>query len=148
MIKLTWNEILWERLAFFMNEKMNDLLQKVRAGAAAAGDFAVKTANSAGKKATEVFNVSKLNLAIFDLNNDVNTLYKEIGRMIYLSHRNEDTSAELLQAKLEEVDGKLQEIELLQAEIETLRDVKECKACGTKMGKDAQYCKSCGSKIE
>lgn len=131
-----------------MNEKMNELLKKVRASASVAGEFAVKTANSAGKKANEMFNVSKHNLAIFDLNTEVDTLYKEIGKMIYQSHCNEDTSAEELQEKLEELDGKMQEIEDLRAKIDELRDTKECKSCGTKMEKDAQFCKNCGAKME
>lgn len=132
---------------FFVNETMNELLKKIRASASVAGDFAVKTANSAGKKANEVFNVSKYNLAIFDLNTEVDLLYKEIGAMIYQSHCNEDTSAEVLEEKLQELDGKMQEIAELRAKIAELRETKECPNCGTKMEKDAQFCKSCGTKL-
>ena len=57
---------------------MNELLEGIKEGAAYAGEFAAKTAVSAGKKASEVFNTSKYNLMIFDLKNDISALLKEL----------------------------------------------------------------------
>ena len=73
-----------------MNEKLNDIIRKIRASATVAGEFAAKTAESAGKKASEIYSASKINLRIFDINTDIDVLYKDIGRIIYASHRNQE----------------------------------------------------------
>ncbi|MEG2378383.1 MAG: hypothetical protein RSC43_08530 [Clostridia bacterium] len=130
-----------------MNEKLNDLLKKVRASATVAGEFAVKTATGAGKKANEVWSVSKCNLNIFDLNTDVDVLYKDIGKIIYDSHCNVDTPTETLEAKIEEVDSKMGEILALREKIAALKDTKTCDACGAKCEKDTIYCPQCGTKM-
>ncbi|MEG2571367.1 MAG: zinc ribbon domain-containing protein, partial [Clostridia bacterium] len=73
---------------------------------------------------------------IFDLNTDVDVLYKDIGKIIYDSHCNVDTPTETLEAKIEEVDSKMGEILALREKIAALKDTKTCDACGAKCEKD------------
>ena len=126
---------------------MNELLEGIKEGAAYAGEFAAKTAVSAGKKASEVFNTSKYNLMIFDLKNDISALLKEIGALIYKTHKSGDDTAELIEEKLAIIDEKNERITELKALIDEIKDTKSCPACGAKSEKSAEFCKKCGTKL-
>lgn len=130
-----------------MNDKLKAIVDKVCAGATAAGEFATKTAATAGKKASGVINASKINLKIFDLTMDIEVLYKEVGRLIYMAHSNEETSAEELDARLLAIDEKNKEIEELRAALDAEKQTKKCELCGKQNERGAIYCSECGAKL-
>lgn len=125
---------------------INEIMDKVKSGFSRAGSFAAKTADTAGKEATKVFNKSKHGVNILELNADIDRLYKEIGKLMYAAHKDGAENAELIEEKLVEIDAKFSEIEALRDKIDELSDVKTC-SCGAKNDKDASYCKNCGSEI-
>ena len=125
---------------------LSNLFEKAVNSAKTAYEFAAKTANTAGKKAEVVYNKSKHNLSIFDLNGELDVLYKELGKLIYAAHKGEENT-DAVTEKIESIDAKLAEVEALRDKIDELRDWKECTACGFKAEKDAQYCKKCGTKL-
>lgn len=126
---------------------MNELFEKIKEGAQNAGEFAARTATQAGKKAGELYNTSKHQITIFDLKNDINDLYKEIGALVYATHKNGDETAEAIEEKLAIIDEKFERIEELKVLINEIKDTKTCPSCGTKSEKSAEYCKKCGTKI-
>lgn len=126
---------------------MNELLEGIKEGAAYAGEFAAKTAVSAGKKASEVFNTSKYNLMIFDLKNDISALLKEIGALVYATHKDGADTAEKIDEKLYEIDAKMARIDEIRALIDDIKDAKTCKSCGARSEKSADFCKKCGTKL-
>lgn len=126
---------------------INELFEKVKKGAKEAGGFAARTATHAGKKAGEMFNTSKHQLTIFDLKNDISDLYKEIGELIYKTHRNGDETAEAIEEKLAIIDEKAERIEELRELIDEIKETKTCGSCGAKSEKSADFCKKCGSKL-
>ncbi len=131
-----------------MNEKVKAIVDKIRAGAYAAGEFATKTYNTAGKKATGVYNASKIKLKIFDLTTDVDVLYREVGKLLYASHCNEETSAEEIDARLTAIDEKISEIEELREALKDMSGTKKCSACGKTHDGDCEYCSQCGEKLD
>ena len=131
-----------------MNEKLNDIIRKIRASATVAGEFAAKTAESAGKKANEIYSASKINLRIFDINTDIDVLYKDIGRIIYASHRNQETSTDELEAKLAALDEKTEKLEQLKAELIALKNIKVCHNCGEVFDKSGSFCPGCGARYQ
>ncbi|MBR5543138.1 MAG: zinc ribbon domain-containing protein [Oscillospiraceae bacterium] len=131
-----------------MNDRIKGIWDKIVAGANVAGAFASKTAETAGKKATDVFNTSKLSLKVFDLKTDIDVLYKEVGRMIYAAHTNEEASTEELDAKLLEIDKKLSEIEEIKVVIENSRTTKKCPECERENPRDSAFCAGCGTRLD
>ncbi len=131
-----------------MNEKVKAIVDKIYAGAVAVGEFATKTCNTAGEKATGVYNASKINLKIFDLTTDIDVLYKEVGKMIYASHCNEEMSAEDIDARLLAIDEKNREIEELREALKSASGEKKCASCGKEHDRDCEYCSQCGAKLE
>ncbi len=131
-----------------MNEKIKAIWDKICAGASLAGEFAAKTAENAGEKAKGVVNTSKINLKIFDLTTDIDVLYKEVGKLIYAAHTNEESSTEELEARLLAIDEKMREIEDLKAYLENRKNEKECDSCGKMNEPGSAYCSSCGTKLD
>lgn len=131
-----------------MKEKIRGIWDKICAGATVAGEFAAKTAENVGNKATDVYNSSKTNLKILDLTTDVEVIYKEIGKIIYAAHTNEDASTEDLDAHLLAIDEKNAQIEELRASLGTKETSKVCSSCGKENPKDSNFCASCGAALE
>ena len=126
---------------------VNELFEKVKEGAQTAGEFAARTATQAGKKAGEMFNTSKHQITIFDIKNDINDLYKEIGALVYATHKNGDENSEQIDEKLNAIDEKMERIEELKTLIDEIKDAKSCPSCGARMGKDDEFCRKCGTKL-
>lgn len=126
---------------------MNELLDGIKEGAAYAGEFAARTAVTAGKKAGELFNTSKYNLVIFDIKNDIVDLLREIGELVYETHKSGKDNAEKIEEKLSEIEAKKARIEEIRGLIDEIKDAKSCKSCGTRCEKSAEYCKKCGNKL-
>ena len=131
-----------------MKESIKTVWNKICAGATVAGDFAVKTAENVSSKATDVYNTSKTNLKIFDLTTDIEVIYKEIGRLIYAAHINEETSTEILDEMLETIDAKKRQIEELRETIASEKDTKVCPSCGRENASDSNFCSGCGLTFE
>ena len=73
-----------------MDTKVQMMLEKARQFADKTSRAAVRAADTAGKKATEVAQATRVNLQIFDLNTESEVLYKEIGKIVYRLHLGED----------------------------------------------------------
>ena len=131
-----------------MNDKIREIWDKIRTGATLAGEFATKTAENAGEKAKDVYNASKMNFKIFDLKTDVELLYKELGRAIYVAHNGTETSEEEIDNYLAVIDEKMAQIEALKGELEEGRAKKECADCGKENEAGAAFCSACGAKLE
>ena len=99
-----------------MNEKLIDILEMVQRTAVQVGDTASDVAYGVGKKTEELLSVAKLNIRIVDLKAEVNTSMREVGEMLYATHTGTPTDSEILQAKLEEIDGLKAEIAALEPE--------------------------------
>ena len=114
-----------------------------------------------GKKASEAYKVTadktgklakeaKLRMKISELKSQINTIYKEIGELVYQKHTREgeyDIS--------KEVGEKCTKIDVLSDEIESnlkqcleLKDKKQCPNCFTEIEKDVKFCPKCGEKQE
>ena len=118
-----------------MDQKIKDLLEKVKVTATTAAEAAGKAADAASKKAGELANVTKLNLQIFDLNTDIELLFKEIGKSVYLTH----TGAE--------IDEKYAKIAELKECIASRKTTCRCPNCGCECDKADSFCSACGTKL-
>ncbi len=131
-----------------MKERIQAVWEKICSGASITGDLAKQTAGTAGKKATEVYNASKINLKIFDLKTDIDILYKEIGKSVYSKYKDETAETEDVDEILALIDERNQQIEELQKELDAVRSTKKCTACGKASKKNVAFCASCGARLE
>ena len=127
---------LWTRTTFSKKQR-----------SARTGVTAAKAADAAGKTAASVLSATKLNLQIFDLNTEVEILYKEIGKMVHSEHLGKEEDPAVLQIKLQLIDEKLQKISELQERLHAERSEVFCPNCGKQCKKDDAFCSHCGAQL-
>ena len=130
-----------------MNEKLHELLEKVRETAIQVGGTAVDAAYGVGQKTAELLSVAKINVKIAALKGDINTALRETGALIYATHTGNPTDSEVLLAKLQEIDALKAQIAQLEAELgkEAAPDV--CPTCGAAKQDGAAFCGECGGPL-
>ena len=62
------------------------------------------TAQTVMKKTGEFVENSKTKYSIFDLNNEIERVYKEIGEKIYQGYKNDEDISEFVKEKCAEID--------------------------------------------
>ena len=130
-----------------MNEKLHDILDMVQRTAVQVGDTAADMAYGVGKKTEALLSVAKLNIRIVDLKAEVNTSMREVGEMLYATHTGTPTDSDILQAKLEEIDGLKTQIAELEAQIGKEREAHTCATCGAATRDGDDFCRECGGKL-
>ena len=123
-----------------MDQKVNDMLERMKIAAQQTAQAVGKAADVAGKKTNELVSTTKASLQIFDLNSEIDGLLKEIGRCVYMAHTGSEVHSE-------EIDAKYQEIARLKAEIEQQKATPHCPQCGKACAKGDAYCSACGHPI-
>lgn len=131
-----------DKTNFFEKAKVSAEILSARTGVTAA-----KAADAAGKTAVNMLNATKLNLQIFDLNTEIEILYKEIGKMVYSVHLGNEEDQNALHVKLQLIDEKLSKIGELQAQLNAQRAAAFCPNCGKQCRKDDTFCSHCGAQL-
>ena len=94
-------------------------------------------------KARELTEVSRLNTQISTQKNKIESLYKEIGQLIY--ENREDWKAADVSAQIEQIDSAVVSIEELQNDILRIKGVRQCESCGAEIDKNMAFCPKCGT---
>ena len=131
-----------------MDEKMKELLEKAKLTAGLAADSAVKAAGVVSQKGSRLVEKTKRSVKIFDLNNEVELLMREIGRMVYLTHTGVEADEAELEAKLTAIDEKYAQIAEIKAQEEEQNPTCVCPVCGKDCDKTDLYCRVCGEKLQ
>lgn len=111
-----------------------------------------------GKKASQTYQVTKEKAAnlseelklkgkINDLKDKIESIYTEIGKIVFNEVKDgKDVSKEEITAKCETILKYKDEIEKLQADILTLKNVAKCTNCGVELDLGDPFCYKCGAK--
>ena len=130
-----------------MNEKLHDILDMVQRTAVQVGDTAADVAYGGATTPPDLPPGAHLNNPIADFNADVNTSMREVGEMLYATHTGTPTDSDILQAKLEEIDGLKTQIAELEAQIGKEREAHTCATCGAATRDGDDFCRECGGKL-
>ena len=130
-----------------MDDKVKDLLERIRQTATDAADAAADTARMAGKKAGQMVDVAKLNVQLFDLNSEFDETLRQLGQVMYDTHRGQAEDGEQITALLDRADELSEKTAELKERIAALRQAKICPACGAACGRDDQFCRRCGGSL-
>lgn len=129
-----------------MDKNVKTLLEKARATATYAAEKASRVADAASKMAGDMAMQTKLNLQVFDINTEIDAIYKEIGRLVYLVHTGECCDAEL-DDKFAQVDERLAKVAELKMAIADCKTTVICPQCGKECGREDAFCGRCGHKL-
>ena len=130
-----------------MDDKVKELLDKIRGTASVAADAAADTARVAGKKAGQMVDVAKLNVQLFDLNGDYNDVMRMLGQVMYDTHKGRAPEGDPVTQLLLKADDLSEKIAEVKARIADLRQAQTCPACGAPCGKGDKFCRSCGQQL-
>ena len=132
-----------------MNDDVNRIFERVKAAAIAAGDKASEVFDATSKKAGEIWSITRLSIEIADLQNDINEIYKELGKLVYLAHVRPGAQPAGVDEKLAEIDRKKAEISACQKKIDAMRATRRCpnERCGVSVDKNDAYCRQCGQEL-
>lgn len=126
-----------------MDDKVKELLERIRGTAQVAADAAADTARVAGRKAGQMVDVAKLNVQLFDLNGELDEVLRQLGQVMYDAHQGrEGGDVDGLLAKADDVNARREEVK---ERIAALRQARTCSACGTVCARDDKFCKGCGA---
>ena len=130
-----------------MNEKLYELMEKVRATAIQVGGTAADAAYVVGQKASELLDVAKANVKLAGLKADVNVALRETGELIYATHTGNPTDSDVLLAKLQEIDALKTQIAELEAALGKEAAPALCPTCGASVADGAVFCGECGGQL-
>ena len=130
-----------------MDDKVKDLLEKIRGAADVAADACADTARVAGRKAGQMVDVAKLNVQLFDLNGEFNDTLRQLGQVMYDTHLGRETESGTVTALLEKADGTAARVAEVKDRIAALRQSQTCPACGAPCGTEDKFCRRCGGAL-
>lgn len=103
-----------------------------------------ETAAAVGRKASDVYEITKLKVAIIELRGNVKSLFREVGELMYEAHVGGEDCTALVESKFEEITKNKEEIADLEEKLNVIKNVKICAACGASMANDYTFCPKCG----
>ena len=130
-----------------MDPNVKAILERAKATAAAAAEKAGKMADAATKKAGDMAAMTKLNLQIFDMNTEIDAVYKEIGKISYLSFVGDHGHEGELADKYAQISERLAKIAEIRETIANTKTSLDCPGCGKECSKEDAFCSKCGHKL-
>lgn len=112
------------------------------------GKKASETYKYTAEKTSKIAKEAKLKMAMNERKSDIEELYQEIGKKVYMHHVNSDDIDMDLESVLNEdciqIDQICDEIEDQRKELLTLKDKKQCPNCFDEIEVECNYCPNCG----
>ena len=105
---------------------------------------AKKAAAGLERRAEEAVNRIQLRRTIRDLEEEIGLQLREVGELVYATHRGTPSDSQDIQEILEYVDSLREELEAHQRELRTLAGVRFCPACGEENDGANAFCHNCG----
>ena len=125
---------------------MEDMLNKVKQGAAKAIDGAEKLTKTAVKKTKDVLDKTKYKYSVSEIDDNITKVLAELGRTLYNEYKNGAGFEGDVLKNCEQIDAYYAEIDEIKAKIAELSNSGICKNCGAEVLQDAAFCSKCGEK--
>ena len=130
-----------------MDDKVRALLERIKGTAGIAADAAAGGARAAARKAGQMVDVAKLNVQLFDLNGEYNDILRQLGQVMFDTHKGQVPEGAAVTALLDQADEKSAKIAELKGRIADLKQAQICPGCGQPCGKGDAFCRHCGTPL-
>lgn len=129
-----------------MDDRVKELLDRIRDTASVAVDAAADTARVAGKRAGQMVDVAKLNVQLFDLNGEYSGTLRQLGQVMYDTHlgRTSDADVSVLLARADDLCVKIADV---RERVALLRQSRACPTCGALCAREDRFCRGCGQSL-
>lgn len=127
----------WKKLVRRTRNAAMDVSELARAGVDAVGGWAEDAAAR-----------TRLERAVGDLREEIDTQMRAVGELIYATHRGSPSNSDDVQEILEFVDSLYEEMDGYQQELKRLSGILLCASCGAENERANLYCHNCGHPLE
>lgn len=113
-------------------------------------DFFVKAkvaVDALGEKAGQLVDVSKLNIKMAELKNDMKNGYINLGKAVYKAKKDNATDDATINYEIAQIDNLSLQIDELKKQIATMTNKVLCKSCGQPNEKGSHFCTKCGEEL-
>ena len=108
-----------------------------------------KTAASAvSKKAATVYDASRHKITASEIRGEINKKLKELGKFTYKARVFGADMDEQIDAAIAEIKELKENLEIINAHIDDIKNQKKCPQCEAKIPKNSKFCNICGAKLE
>ncbi|MCD8049794.1 MAG: zinc ribbon domain-containing protein [Clostridia bacterium] len=111
-------------------------------------DKASDAAVVAGKAVNEIYEATRIKMAIAEKKGTVKAIYREIGEAVYASVKNGEDASDVIEDKVAEIDAIFEEIEALRDRQMKIKKLRVCASCGSSVPDDCKFCPKCGSELD
>ena len=108
---------------------------------------AKRGAESVGQKTGDFVEVTKLKMALSDLEKEISDNFECLGRMVYDNNKSGNENAEAIDACIENIDKLEEAAEAIREQIFSYKNLERCVACGEVIEKNAAFCSKCGTPL-
>ena len=130
-----------------MDDKVKELLERIRGAADTAAGTAADTARAAGRWAGQMVDVAKLNVQLFDLKEEFDGVLRQLGQVMYDAHQGQEAEGDAVAALLARADEAAGKMADVKARIAALRQSQTCPVCGAPCGREDKFCRRCGGPL-
>lgn len=102
--------------------------------------FLSDTAKVIVKKSTDLYESAKNKYNEYDLQNNIDNLYKDLGKLVYTGYKEDVDVSETIQGVCFEIDDYMDKLNCVISK-------NECPSCSSTCKPDAAYCHNCGEKL-
>jgi len=111
-------------------------------------DTAKGTAAKAGKKAGEVFEISKLKLKIYDVEGDIKSTYHQLGKLAADAYKGDKDIRDEIALHVAEIDAMNEKIADYKESIREIKKITKCTTCDKENPITSDFCSACGAKLD
>ncbi|MBE6824099.1 MAG: hypothetical protein E7513_02010 [Ruminococcaceae bacterium] len=99
------------------------------------------------EKASDAYDIAKLNCTKSHLSADINKCFKELGNKYYILAKSSKLDEADFSKELQKLDELHAQLENIEKQIDDVKKLKRCTVCGKAQSGDKPFCADCGAKI-
>lgn len=123
-----------------------EFMKKINQISKVVGKTATETYNTVADKSGKAIEDAKLKLAIAEKEDEIEAIYKEMGKTVYDSYKAGEDVGKAFTKDSKSIDKKLSEIEDMNKKILYNKSLRVCDKCKEVISLESTYCPTCGTK--
>lgn len=104
-------------------------------------------ASLAAKKSAELFEATKIDIAIYSEKDSILEMEEKIGHLIYIGYKEEEDMSDKVLKLCKKIDEKYETIAKMSKKLVQIKKVKVCGRCGDELPLNAKFCPNCGKSL-
>lgn len=123
-----------------------EFMKKINQISKVVGKTAAETYNTVADKSGKAIEDAKLKLAIAEKEDEIEAIYKEMGKTVYDSYKAGEDVGKAFTKDSKTIDKKISEIEDMNKKILYNKSLRICDKCKDVIELESTFCPSCGAK--